>query len=250
MKSFKNAYLKFLKRYKNKTWYEGAILCGSYATGNNDENSDIDIYIIANNKNDWRERGNCLIDGYMIEYFINPVKTIEEYFSKERASFKNHTVNMFVQGIIIDDINGNVENLIKQAKNIIKIKPKVNNYIYQMNCYSVWESFDELESKYVKSEDLDLSYYYFLECAMSTIAYNKGIGSFNINKIEKFLTDESFRKKYGIKKFFNKKDSTLILKCLKEKDYERKYKNAKEIYEHICKEFNFDINNFAYRSKI
>ena len=73
----------------------------------------------------------------------------------------------------------------------------MNDFVYQINCYSVWERFDEIESKFIKGEDLDLSYYYFLQCAINTLAYNKGIGSFNVNKIEKFLNDSDFRKKYG-----------------------------------------------------
>ena len=37
---------KFLEQYKNEDYFLGAILTGSYATGNNDVNSDIDIFIV------------------------------------------------------------------------------------------------------------------------------------------------------------------------------------------------------------
>lgn len=250
MKDFEKAYLKFLEKYKNESWYEGAILCGSYATGNYNENSDIDIYIVSNNNNDWRERGNCVINGFMIEYFINPIKKVESYFEEEKNSFERHTLFMFNQAVILDDVNGNIKQLINLAKETLNIEPQINNYVYNINCYCVWERFDEVESKYLKGEDIDLSYYYFLQCAISTLAYNKSLGSFNINKIERFLLNKDFRKKYGLKKFFDKKDSLLLIKCLTEKDKDSKYNNAKILYEHICKEFNFDIKNFSFRSKI
>ena len=38
---------KFLEQYKNEDYFLGAILTGSYATGNNDINSDIDIFIVT-----------------------------------------------------------------------------------------------------------------------------------------------------------------------------------------------------------
>lgn len=56
--------------------------------GNEIENSDIDIdidiYIITKNDTTWRERGNKLVDGYLIEYFINPIKKINDYMEKKQ----------------------------------------------------------------------------------------------------------------------------------------------------------------------
>ena len=48
MEKWQLAIEKFLNEYKNEEYFLGAILTGSYATGNNDSNSDIDIYIITN----------------------------------------------------------------------------------------------------------------------------------------------------------------------------------------------------------
>ena len=250
MKNFEKAYLKFFDKYKNEDWFEGAVLCGSYATGNNNENSDIDIFIVASNVLDWRERGNIIIDGFMIEYFINPIRQIESEILDERKLFARHTSNMFHQGIIIHDKNGEIKKLKNLANDTLKIQPEVNNYKYTINCYSTWERFDEVDSKYKNGDDIDLSFYYFMQNAIDTISYNKKIGSFSFNKIEKFLKDKEFRKRYGIKKFFNKTECELLIKCLEEKEREQKYKNAKALYNYINKKFNFDINNFSFRSKI
>lgn len=38
---------KFLEQYINEDYFLGAILTGSYATGNNDINSDIDVFIVT-----------------------------------------------------------------------------------------------------------------------------------------------------------------------------------------------------------
>ena len=73
MEKWQLAIENFLNDYKNEDYFVGAILTGSYATGNQNINSDIDIYIITKNDTTWRERGNKLVDGYLIEYFINNV---------------------------------------------------------------------------------------------------------------------------------------------------------------------------------
>jgi len=250
MKDFDKAYLKFLNKYKDEPWFEGAILCGSYATGNNDENSDIDIFIISNDSEDWRERGNIIVNGFMIEYFINPVRQVKNEITEELNSLSRHTSNMFNQGKIIEDKNGKVCELKELAKKTLLTKTQSNEYRYLINCYLVWERFDEVESKYLKGEDLDLSYYYFLQGAIDCISYNKQLGSYSINKLEKFLYNAEFRKNYGIKQFFNNKEQNILKKCLTEKEQQQKYSNARTLYEYICKEFNFDITKFSYRSKI
>ena len=80
MNDWEKALEKFLDKYKNEDYFLGAILTGSYVIGNNDENSDIDIYIVTKDTTTWRERGNKLIDDFLIEYFINPKKKVLSYF--------------------------------------------------------------------------------------------------------------------------------------------------------------------------
>ena len=82
MNNWENALNKFIDQYKDEDYFLGAILTGSYATGNNDENSDIDVFIVTKDSTTWRERGNKLIDGYLIEYFINPVRQVLKEFEK------------------------------------------------------------------------------------------------------------------------------------------------------------------------
>ena len=79
MEKWEKALSKFLERYENEDYYEGAIACGSYVSGNNNEFSDIDVHIVLKRGNEWRERGNLDVDGFLIEYFANPVNKYECY---------------------------------------------------------------------------------------------------------------------------------------------------------------------------
>lgn len=44
-------------------------VCGSYITGNPSTHSDLDVHIILNENVNYRERGNKIVDGLLIEYF-------------------------------------------------------------------------------------------------------------------------------------------------------------------------------------
>ena len=45
MQKWEKALQKFLKKYEARPYFEGALLCGSYATGNQNQFSDIDVHI-------------------------------------------------------------------------------------------------------------------------------------------------------------------------------------------------------------
>lgn len=251
MEKWQLAIEKFLNEYKNEDYFLGAILTGSYATGNNDKNSDIDIYIVTKNDTEWRERGNKNIDGFLIEYFINPKKKILSYMEKELQDYHMSTTMIFVNAKILYDNDGSVQELINIAKNNANLSNlgNLDNFKYKMNCYSVWDGFDELESKYNKHQDIDFSYYIFLQRVIDAYFYNKQIPPIPLNKIEIILKDIEYREKYNVRKMPNKEFIIRIIKCLDEKDYDKKFEYAKDLYNYFLNQFNdFDINNLVVRS--
>lgn len=252
MEKWQLAIENFLNKYKNEDYFVGAILTGSYATGNQNINSDIDIYIITNNDTTWRERGNKLVDGYLIEYFINPIKKINDYMEKEAKDYHISTTRIFANGKILIDKTGEVATLINQAKDYLKKDfEDLDESTYKMNCYGVWDGFDELEEKYKRKEDIDFSYYMFIERIINSYFQNSKLASVPLNKIEYILKDEEYRKKYNVKQLPNKEFIDLLLNCLNEKDYNKKFICAKNIYEYFKNTFNdFDINNFSLKSDV
>lgn len=251
MEKWQLAIEKFLNEYKNEEYFLGAILTGSYATGNNDSNSDIDIYIITKNDTKWRERGNKNVDGFLIEYFINPKKKILSYMEKELQDYHMSTTMIFVNAKILYDNDGSVKELIDIAKNNANLNNlgNIDEFKYKMNCYNVWDGFDELESKYNKHEDIDFSYYIFLQRVIDAYFYNKQIPSIPLNKVEVILKNEDYRKKYNVRKLPDQEFINNIIKCLDEKDYYKKFRCAKSLYNYYLNQFkDFDINNLIVRS--
>lgn len=253
MNKWELAIEKFLDEYKNEDYFLGAILTGSYATGNNDENSDIDIYIVTSDDTKWRERGNKNIDGFLIEYFINPKRKILSYMEKELQDYHMSTTMIFVNAKILYDKDGSVQELINIAKNNASLNnlAAIDDFKFKMNCYSVWDGFDELESKYNKHEDIDFSYYIFLQRVLESYFYNKQIPSIPLNKIEVILKNEEYRIKYNVKRLPDQEFITKIINCLKEKEYDRKFLFAKDLYNYFLEQFSdFDIDNLVVRSSV
>ena len=74
---------------------------GSCAVGNDNKYSDIDIYIILNNKVKYRERGNLIIDGFLIEYFMNPISKVIDYLKNDKRGHGGSMANMLINGKLI-----------------------------------------------------------------------------------------------------------------------------------------------------
>ena len=243
---------KFLTKYKNKGYFIGAVLSGSYAAGNENENSDIDIYIIANDTIDWKEKGMKLIEGQLVEYFINPIGYIKKSLKEQQDNKGCLDIRMLSNCKIIMDSNGKIEELVTEAKRLLEKGPNApDDCTYKKNCYMVWSRFDELDLKYKRNQDIDFNYCIFLQEVINSYFQNKRIYKVGLCKIDFILKDENFKKNYNIGKKIDQKFLDLLLKCLNEKDRDNKYKCAKQLYKYFKKEFSdFDINNYKAIKKI
>jgi len=115
MQDWEKALDKFLLDWRDREDVTGTLVCGSYITGGPSRHSDIDLHIVTSDENDWRERGNKIIDGYLVEYFVNPSKQIKEYFREDHQNNKVMAATQFVTGKIILDKDGAVAELKEEA---------------------------------------------------------------------------------------------------------------------------------------
>src|SRR3989344_3758665 len=96
---FQQALQKFVDKHKKNSNVIGIFLTGSFIHSKPDKNSDLDVYVLTKDSK-FRERGNTWIDGVEIEYFINPVKQVEQYF-KEEGDGGPHTAHMFINSKVL-----------------------------------------------------------------------------------------------------------------------------------------------------
>lgn len=82
--------------YLNNEHVLGILFYGSYFTGFNEENSDIDLHIVFDNEDpNHLIRGNKVIDGTRIEYFEKPLADIYQTVNEDFLHQNNATLTIF-----------------------------------------------------------------------------------------------------------------------------------------------------------
>ena len=88
--------------YLNNEHVLGVLFYGSYLTGVNTANSDIDLHIILDNEDpNHLIRGNKIIDGTRIEYFEKPIEDIYQTIEEDYNSQNNASLFIFGKSKII-----------------------------------------------------------------------------------------------------------------------------------------------------
>lgn len=253
VEKWKLALKEFLKKYEEDDDVIGALLCGSYASGNQTEDSDIDVYLVLKDNVTYFLRGNSESNSFLIEYFMNTKEGIKDFMEKEFNNFKHSTTNMFAYGKIIYDLDGSVKELQDLAleyidrpfKNISSSKLDINNY-------HVWDLLDELKVS-LKEERLDFNkiYYMLLNDIYDIYAEYLGIQKLPKTKIYKILTDEDYRKKYHVFKLPEDEFINLYLKCYNLDKPDRMYKNIEELINYYYKkQGGFNIRTFELKTEL
>lgn len=253
IEKWKIAVKEFLKNYEEDDDIIGALLCGSYATGNQNQYSDIDIYLISKNSCTYRERGNTESNSYLIEYFINPIYKIEEYMEEEHLTGGMSTTNIFAYGKIIYDLDGSVKKLQDKALEYVdKPLENIKSYKLDMNNYSLWNSLDELKlCLETDNPEFNLIYFNILSDIYEFYCEYENIPKIPKTKIYKILTDEQYRRNYHVYKIPEDVFLKKYIKCFEIQKPETMYKNIEDLVNfYYKKQGGFNIRTFKLRTNI
>ena len=157
MQKSKADYDQALKLYQEKMIQDpevvGMLATGSYAHGQLEPHSDLDVYVLLKPECLFRERGNTWINGIEIEYFKNPPQQIRAYFRAERGRLVS--AHMFAHGIILYDPHGLVQELVSEAKTIIDQKPAPwPEFKIELNKYGIDDLRKDYEDCLAKADDV------------------------------------------------------------------------------------------------
>ncbi|MBR5904707.1 MAG: nucleotidyltransferase domain-containing protein [Alphaproteobacteria bacterium] len=251
MQKWEKALNKFMQRYVNKPWFEGAVLCGSYSTGNQNKFSDIDVVIVGSNDLGWQEKSNCYVDGFLMEYTINPIYKVKEFME---SGFERHRLidqNMYAYGVILYDKHGEIKKLHQQAVRDTKKKLKpFSKYSNDFTKYHLWDKYDELKSLHNDGFHTDLVYWTLVNMLIEAYYNFNCLPHVSWSKIEKILTNKEFAKRYHADKLPDKKFTNLLMGCFdaKQKD---KMSAITKLYNYVMKSGGgFEIGQFKARRKI
>ncbi|NJE07958.1 nucleotidyltransferase [Thermococcus sp. M39] len=247
--NWQSALDKFLKDWKDKDFVEAALLTGSYAVGLQTKHSDVDVYIVLSDKVEWRERGNVIIDGVLIEYFANPVKQIRQYFKKEFKQNKRSTARIITIGKVLFDKTGIAEELKREALEYMK-KPfeKPDEIWVEIAKYFLWDMLDSLKDAEERN-DPSFSYLYHLTINKALEIYSKFlcVEIPPASKVYRLFTDGKFREAYMFEEFPDKEFVKLFLSAMKSLEL----RNLELVIEHVFDKMGgFNINGWQLRTKI
>lgn len=247
MEDWEKALSKFILKWKNKKEVVGALVCGSFITGNPTKHSDIDLQILLDDSCNWRQRGNEIVDGFLIEYFVNPLSQNLKYFEDDYNLNKKENIHMFKTGKVLFDRNGDVKKIINEAKKWDKKKFKKQNRIsIELSKYALWDMQDNLEevSEY-KKEDFYYVFYKFLDNVLFHYSNYLGFVNIPVYKVRRFLMDKKDKEKYQINDFPDKKFVRLFIKCMNLNKKEEMLNQYKILNQYILEKMGgFNINGW------
>lgn len=252
MEPWAAAAYTFLEEWKAKGNVIGALVCGSYVTGNPTPHSDIDLHIILSEDTDWRERGNRVVAGFVIEYFANPPRQFAEYFKEDYESNDRSAVVQILTGWVLFDTQGAIEQLKLEAREWLK-KPfaKPSDTAVELSKYTLWDILDNLQDAW-EQKTPDFAYIYHNTICLTTRIYCQFLGQpvIGFGKQYRCLSHSDVAaRKYLMDPFPDERFVDLFIRATTETDQTRMLPLAEEMTDHVWQAMGgFEIDGWRFRS--
>lgn len=250
--NWKEKLNKFLEDFKYKDDVIGVLACGSYITGNPTSHSDLDVHIVLKDSCDYRVKISRVVDGLVIECFVNPPKQIRAYFKEDYQDIEQASMNQFATGEIVRDDIGVVAKLKEEAKQLIDLRFKdIEVKFSELTKYGVWDMLDDLEDAFKeKRKDFNFIYFNYLDKLLGLICkqFKFPYGRKTILKVQ---YDEITKQKYSLPDFPDVEIGSLITNAIAVKSKKQRLQIFKQLCEFFWKKTGgFDIDKFEFKSKV
>jgi len=200
---WRNSLNTFLEPWLKKPEVVGALVTGSYVVGTNTPQSDIDVHVFLADGTDWKERGNTMVDGHLIEYFALPVHLYRQLFDMDHSDNQRTNARMMSVGEIIVDKTGVVATLKALGDEYMsKPFPKISALQVEDRKYWLWDSMDGLEDLFSsQAPNKGLVYSSHLTLVLNVYTVYLGQEMPHLSKVHKLFTSSEFRTRYHFSEF-------------------------------------------------
>jgi len=232
----------------------GVLVCGSYITGNPTSHSDLDVHIVLDNKVEYGERGNKIVDGLLIEYFANPSKQILCYFDEDLKDKSLMCQTQFATGKIISDKIGDIRTLKLKAKKMISdfySTEHTDLRMSELDKYFLWDMLDDLQDAH-ESNKADFDFLYFTRLNMLLEKYMNSINRpYNVKSIYGSIVDATVREKYLLRELPNQAINNMIICAISTTVQNEKMAAYEKLTAEIMKQVGgFTIDGFKLKSQV
>lgn len=251
MEKYEIAVEKFINhmKYLENKHILGIILYGSYLTGYNHKDSDIDIHIITDLDSNEIYRGVYNSNNFKIEYFEKPISDIYQSIENDFETNENAYETIIGHGSIIFDRNGNIKKLREYVLN------KYSNPLPPLSGDDAKEMAVIIDNRIIKLKNMlesnrpDFNSYYYLTVEKIRKFYSRVCGCPNIpvDKAHRIYTDKRYRELFCKEQIPDKRFINMYFKAIDNNNLtnEEKYKIIKQLYNYSIR--NLDINPNNYR---
>ncbi len=182
--------------YLNNEHVLGVFFYGSYLTGLNTDNSDIDLHIIFDNEEpNHLIRGNKIVDGTRIEYFEKPIDDIYQTINEDYINQNNATLTIFGTSKIIYAKDNQLKQLQEYVINKFSnpLPPLTDDEAKEQ--VSILNNRMEKLEKYAETINPYFEHLYHLTIDKIRKFYHKNIGISKIptSKVYRIYTAEDYR---------------------------------------------------------
>ena len=189
--------------YLNNEHVLGVFFYGSYLTGLNTDNSDIDLHIIFDNEEpNHLIRGNKIVDGTRIEYFEKPIDDIYQTINEDYINQNNATLTIFGTSKIIYAKDNQLKQLQEYVINKFSnpLPPLTDDEAKEQ--VSILNNRMEKLEKYAETNNPYFEHLYHLTIDKIRRFYHNlmGIPRIETSKGFRIYTDEKYRNAFHINK--------------------------------------------------
>lgn len=224
---------------------DGVVACGSIVAGHGTPHSDLDVQIVLKDSVAYRERGNKVVDGLLIEYFANPPRQTELYFEEDLRRNKRITATMFATGEVILDKTGSVAQLRQKAQEYLR-RPFSKGGKNELAKYALWDDLDNLQGMDLQSPYGRYAYYVTLQRLYTMYVEFLGADMGPTSKLERYFHDADWRAKHAIEEF----PDAEFVRLFEAAAGETGFAALKDLTDYVQeKTGGFEIDGWVFRSK-
>lgn len=227
----------------------GCFFYGSFLTGFNTKNSDIDLHIIFDNSDPKHLiRGNENIDGVRIEYFEKPIKDLYLSVDNDFNNQNNALLSIIGTSRIIFDKYGDLQKLQQYTLN------KFSNPLPPLETEDAREYVSILTNRMEKLEKAAYNnspyFYHLYHLTIEKIRkfYHRlnGMPEVQTSKVFRVYTDEEYRKSFYKDNIPENEfiDMYLDAICDSSLDMETKLNKVKKLFEYAKRNINLDKDRY------
>lgn len=202
MEKYKMAIYEFVDdmKYLDNEHVLGVLFYGSYLTGLNHKNSDIDIHVIFDDSDKKHLiRGSKYYHGIKIEYFEKPISDLYLSINNDFDTRNVAWLSIIGTSKVLFDKTGQIESLQQYAINKFSSPlPKLDDETAREYVSIINNRMEKLEACANKNSP-DFTHLYHLTIEKIRKFYHNlnGLAKVNTTKVYRVYTDEEYRKAYS-----------------------------------------------------